>query len=319
MALHVSLYSRVSPGKSSPKKVRGFLALPGEIRNQIYGYYFESDFRCEVVAQGTSLEAQMPKTVKLWAANFQTTSPKLQHATQAKEEKPTTIRVSRRLGKYNTVQGLQTKWSTSLFAISLVCKLLHTETLPCMYRKTAFVFDAPKRITAFMALVPEAMLEHITVLELVYATYGAPAKCNDRIWQQKHIKSWNTACRLLSKRLTRLRVLTMHVKLNNDTPRFNLRETCFLPLLQFRRLGHQQHAALTTVNVDFRTPCLGSGFRGPPSLVQANVHLHKLFATCIQLAILGEKENMAMAGFDEAWEGRYHVWQHHLGFARTGW
>ena len=34
-----------------PKKIHGFLGLPGELRNRIYGYYFEMAFRAEFAAK----------------------------------------------------------------------------------------------------------------------------------------------------------------------------------------------------------------------------------------------------------------------------
>lgn len=321
MPTSTSLFSRARPGKPTIKKVRGFLSLPGELRNQIYQYCFEADrvFRCEIAAKGSKLveERTKKKTVKLWAGAFATDHQVLKYDAVVKKDDPPTviIRMSRQLGKYTAVQGLQTKWSTSLFAINLVCKQLHAETLPYIYTKTTFVFDASTRIINFLNVVPKTNLEHITKLHLHYTTYGCPRMLNDRIWQEKHNKSWISACSSASKKLTGLRTLKIWLFVTENAVRFNLREPWVSPLLQFRRRKWR----LDTVNIDFRTRWSGCTFDGRQEVARASEHLHRLFGGAIRDAILGAKEHEAMGAFKETWDGEYHMWQFHLGYARTGW
>jgi hypothetical protein len=327
-----SLFSRARPGTSTPRRVRGFLSLPGEIRNQIYQYCFDFEFRCEIAARGRQFETHKPCTVKLWAGAFQSRVQGLQYNSTTKPEAPITIRISRPLGKYTIVQGLQTKWIASLFAIHLVCKQIYTETLAVIYHKTVFVFDAPKRIASFLDTVTKPKLEYITKLQLHYTTYGCPKWTKDCVWQDKHHDSWIRACSAASKKLGNLRTLKIWMRVNHDPLRFDLRQSWVLPLLQFRRLTRAttydnptdsntrvQSKSLDNVEVDFQTPLSGCRFAGNNQLAKANEDLHWLFGRAIGKAILGAKAEVAMAHFNVAWEGEHAMWQHHLGFAKTGW
>jgi len=312
----MSFFSRARPGQPTTRRVRGFLGLPGELRNQIYQYVFQSDFRCEIAAKGSSFVQRRAKTVKLWAGAFATTTNKgIKYTSEVSQKPPITLRMSRQLGKYTAVQGLQTKWSTSLFAIHLVCKQLHAETLPWIYSKTTFVFDSSTRMSNFLNVVPKSNLDHITKFEMHYTTYGCPRLLDDCTWQAKHNKSWLAACNTASKKLTGLRTLKICLRVTENAPRFNLRQPWVLPLLQFRR----RKEGLDTVTIDFRTRRSGCSFDGREEVARASEHLHKLFGDAVRAAILGAKEEEAMSGFQAAWDGDYYMWQFHLGYASTGW
>ncbi|KAF2033746.1 hypothetical protein EK21DRAFT_57945 [Setomelanomma holmii] len=315
------LFSCARPGKPAIKKVRGFLSLPGELRNQIYRYYFEFEYRCEVAAKGSNFEAYKPRTIKLWAGAFQPDAQSLKYQLRLNNDDLRTIRISRSLGKYNIVQGLQTNWFNSLFALSLVCKQTYTETVPFLYKKTTFVFDAPNRITNFLNVVSNPKLEYITKLELHYATYGSPSWNKDRIWQEKHARSWTRALKDLSKKLVGLQELKIWICVNDYSPRFNLRESWVSPLLQFRRLvtTTPRRKALEAVKIVLRTRVSHWSFEGNQALVKASAALHRLFGQAISSAVLGAKEDEAIAAFEEAWNGKYAMWQYHLGFGKTEW
>jgi hypothetical protein len=321
MSPSTSLFSRARPNASPPKRVRGFLALPGEIRNQIYAYIFESQFRCEVTSKGAQFDKPQTRKVKLWAGSFQPSTQHLQYNSKAKEERPIIIRISRPLGKYNVVQGLQTNWFASLFAINLVRKQIYAETLVFIYHRTTFVFDTPKRLTNFLSTIPKSKLELITNLELHYTTYGCPKWTKDRVWQDKHGESWKRACNAAAKKLSNLRLLKISARIHHDPLRFDLRQTWVVPLLQFRRLTctPTHRKSLEVVKVVFRTRLSGSQFAGNHALAKASEDLHRLLGTAVGRAILGAKEEEAMAEFKSAWEGKYAMWQYHLGFGKTGW
>ena len=178
-----------------PKKSRGFLALPGEIRNHIYKCYFEPGRHCEIVAAGTDFRQQKqerkpPRTVRLRSG---LTSQKTQ-STDVDSASSTTVpsvtRFSRPLGKYNVAKGLQTNWHSSLCALSLVCKQVYAETVTLLYHTTVFVFDAPRRIANFLDVMTSVRLENITMLHLHYDTYGQPPWTRDVGWHEKHGLSW---------------------------------------------------------------------------------------------------------------------------------
>jgi hypothetical protein len=323
----ISLFSRARPGNPTTKKIRGFFALPGEIRNQIYQYCFQDGFRCEIVGKGCQFTSIKPKTVKLWSGAMQLKHHPRDYWGKSKNSRPLTVRITGRLGRYNIVQGLRTCWLDSLCALILVCKQIHTETLPLFYRRTTFVFEAPHRIINFFRVVPQQNLVNVTKLHLYYTTYGNPSSACDVVWQEKHVESWTRACKVTSKRLTYLRELEFEIWINDNAPKFNLRQRWLQPLLQFRRLtqnngnapSDQKHHTLETVAIKLRSRLWTSRFAMNSQLAIACKTLHRLFGRGISRAILGAKEEEAMAEFNNAWNGDYKMWQHHLGFARTGW
>ena len=178
------------PAMRPPKRQRGFLALPGEIRNQIYTYYFDQDYRCEVVAKGSQLKDWESRTIKLRSGLASCQDENVGLGARPNEIPPTVVRFSRPLGKYNIVHGLQTNWLSSLYALSLVCKQVYLETASFPYSKTVFVFDAPKRMYRFFGTVSSASLQQITKLYLHYNTYGPPERTNHQVWQDRHHQSW---------------------------------------------------------------------------------------------------------------------------------
>lgn len=327
------LFSRARPGPTAAK-ARGFMALPGEVRNMIYEYYFQADCRCEFAAKGCNFTQPKPRVVKLSTGLIRPKNNMFKSHTGVEDEQPITIRISRPLGKYNIVQDLQTSWPSSLYALNLVCKQVYTETIPFLYRKTIFVFDAPKRINAFLSIVSKPRLADITKLQLHYSTYGSPEASQDRVWQDKHRSTWLNACKAASKKLTNLQELEIWVQLNDCAPRFSLRESWVAPLLQFRRLtsspkysedaqtSQSSRGTLHIAKIHILTRWSKNpmaAFGGHRELAKACTDLHLLFGEAVSRAILGFREEESMAEFDAAWLGKYRMWQYHLQFAKTGW
>ena len=336
MGTSICLFSRARPGKPTTRKIRGFLALPGEIRNMVYEYYIQPDFRCEFAAKGYCFKQAKSRTVKL-LPNVHRTSHLYKDSTKPEEYGPTVIRISRPLGKYNVVQGLQTNWLASIYTLNLVCKQIHAETQEFLYQKTVFVFESPKRLTNFLTFISKPKLATITKLQLHYSTYGAPKSLDDLVWQEKHTKSWTRACSTASKKLLSLQELGFWVKVNHRPLRFNLHENWVKPLLQFRRLIRtpkladgtklsnslaEQQKKLEIVNVHIET-CWSRNsvvsFNHNKELARASSDLHLLFGRAVSLAILGAKEGEAMAEFNTAWRVTHQIWQYHLGFAKINW
>ncbi|KAG9377877.1 hypothetical protein PtrSN002B_002443 [Pyrenophora tritici-repentis] len=333
-----SLFSPVhTRGVYAPKKLRGFLALPAEIRNQIYNYYFEAENHCEITRKSHQPQQQKkPLTVKLCSALIAPTP--ISSAPDTSNTVPV-IRFTRCLGNYNIIQGLQTNWLGSLYALSLVCKQVYAETVTYMYLTTVFIFDAPKRMTNFFDVVSSTRLGCITKLQLHYDTYGHPKSTHNVIWQDKHGRSWHRVCKAASKKLVNLQSLTIWAQIHDCAPKFTLREKWIEPLLQFRRLNRQKDltrkaataesaqsigscSCLQSVTVHVQTRWSKNplaAFRNNRSLARASTALHLLYGQAISLAIMGAAEYEAMSGFKAAWEGEYAEWRYHLQFARTGW
>ncbi|USP75363.1 hypothetical protein yc1106_02637 [Curvularia clavata] len=326
------------PAMRSPKRQRGFLALPGEIRNHIYTYCFDRDCHCEILARGSQLKEQKSRTVKLRSGLASWRGKTLELGAQSNDIPPTVVRFSRPLGKYNVVHGLQTNWLSSLYALSLVCKQVYLETAIFVYSKTVFVFDAPKRMHSFFGTVSSVSLQQITKLHLHYDTYGPPERIDHQVWQERHRQSWIKVCKVASKQLVGLQELQVWVQLHDSAPKFNLREKWIQPLLQFRRLTTSQQlqrndhsgtaeaslrpVTLQTVEIHVRTRLSRNPlamFLNNHKLSRASTELHLLYGHAVSLAIRGAREEEAMAAFNAAWEGKHKRWNHHLQFARTGW
>lgn len=309
--------------------MQGFLDLPGEIRNRIYRDYFQDTYRCEYMEESRNA----PKTIKL-VSNARLRRPNqwcAQPSPIAKTEILLILRFPRRCGTYNG-QRTSEGWLDPHGALVLVCKQVHKEALPLLYQQIVFVFNTPRRITGFLRTVPKQNHHHVTKLHLYYTTYGHPYAASDVVWQDKHIESWVRACKSTSKSFKCLRELEIEICVNEDAPKFNLRQKWLQPLLQFRRLTcdsqkgpsgsalfDKKPRTLEKVFVKVRTRLWAHNFEGNVPLSKACKHLHRLFGQSISLAILGAKEEEAMAKFNVAWFDRYNIWQHHLGFAKTGW
>ncbi|KAL1642866.1 hypothetical protein SLS61_009496 [Didymella pomorum] len=258
-----------------------FLDMPGEIRNQIYQYYFQDHYRCELVGEGCDFDAYAPKALKQLS---------------------------------NTSQPMP-------------------KTLPLLYNQITFIFEAPRRVENFLRRMPQAIHNSVTKLHLYYTTYGSPAAASDVTWQEKHIESWARACKAAAKSLTCLRELNVDVWINEDAPKFNLRQKWLQPLLQFRRLTCdtqkdespvgtslvKRPKTLTAVQVRLKTRLWAHDFNYNPPVAKACKDLHRLYGIGISKAMLGAKEDEAMDLFKKGWEGKHKKWRHHLGFASTGW
>ncbi|KAF2263610.1 hypothetical protein CC78DRAFT_581326 [Lojkania enalia] len=329
------LFARNRSATSNLMKARGFLSLPGELRNRIYDYYFEEDFRIEVAAKGTRLMYRVPKFMKL-CLGIVNKATVYMHQERLQETTPRTLRMPRRLGRYKRIDGIVTDWSTSLCALVLVCKKVYYEAILFLYQNPTFVFAAPRRILNFLEFVQEDALGFIKKLQLHYNTYGSPFQAKDDTWASKHLCTWTTACKAASKKLVNLQKLEIWLKVNENPLCFDLRREWLKPLLQFRRLGNHKkavadketfpareihnHKRLRDVKVHFRTYWTGpQHFPQISELADASSDLHHLFAEAIVLAILGSSEEEAMSGFKKAWEGKYSRWRHHLNYSATGW
>lgn len=334
MSSSPSLFSRARPGKMTERKVRGFMGLPGEVRNMIYEYYFQDVVRCEVASKGRKFESVELHTVRLWSGLIHSEDKVFKYESKLVNEQPITIRISRPLGRYNIVRGLQTNWLASVHSLNLVCKQVYTETVVFLYRDTVFVFNAPKRIDNFLEITTKPNLANLTRLELHYDTYGDPKATQDRIWQDKHHESWLRACNTASKKLVSLQKLEVWIQSHHCAPRFNLREPWIAPLLQFRRLARVHQSAdtaesyrsrsviLESVQVHIRTRWSKSplvAFNGNRELARACTDLHLLFGEAVSHAVQGATAEQAMADFNAAWTCKYNPWRHHLQFASTGW
>ncbi|KAF2196307.1 hypothetical protein GQ43DRAFT_445245 [Delitschia confertaspora ATCC 74209] len=330
---HVASHAAQARKTSLTKTKTGFLHLPGELRNQIYGYYYhECGNRVQIAARGSPVLRSAPKGfIKLGGGIMDPDKPLKDYWSESSPSFTFTLRMPRKLGNYNRADGASTKWASSFSALLPVCKQVNMEVTALLYQNTTFIFDAPNRITNFLTIVPPSSLSNITKLNLQYATRGQPNLSKDVIWNTKHIGSWRRACRLVTKKVPKLQHLEICVHLN-DMPNFNPKADWVAPLLQFRRLttppkprteeasNNEQSLTtsfkpvLKTVKIALTSRYSQRDFFVQPELQRASEDLHVLFGYAISRIILGFPLEVAMDKFRQAWMDKYVRWQYHLSF-----
>ncbi|KAF2499202.1 hypothetical protein BU16DRAFT_453636 [Lophium mytilinum] len=309
----------------APKKTRtGFLDLPGEIRNYIYGYCFRPGNDLSLATAKAQLRPKPIKSIKL----CETLVSDDHHPTSSKKSAGGQALIQPRLlGKYIRIHGTHTNWKTSLHALLLVNKGIYTEVLPLFYAATTIHTASPTRLSNFFTHIPPGAAAWVRKLELTYTTYGHAHNAHLAHFRTKHFARWTELCRQAAKLMVGLEALRVWVHVTASPLHLNLRERWVAPLLQFRRLtvpnanrkdgagGHgTQNALLKHVKVE-----LSSAFTHPfkwahPGPETACFELHRLFGEAIARAMLGWSEKDAMVEWDEAWEETYKEWQHFLNF-----
>jgi hypothetical protein len=298
----------VAHGRPAKGEIRGFLGLPGELRNIIYAHYFEDEFRAELAPSGAIFDRLTPRTVTLCVPPSHH-----QYVPKSLESGPRTVRISRLLGRYKRIDGFRTKWTTSLSALILVCKKVYYETIKLLYRNTKFVFHSSRRILNFLDCVPAVNLSYITRLHLHYVPYGEPAVTSMRAYQEKHIKSWDMACKALAERLINLRELDIAVQFSMHHY-FSLGHAFLQPLYRFRTRQIAQSQSISSECTEetsipsggiesvkaqistLESRCLS----GPKPMRAAMLELHGLFNITVSRFILGWSELDAFADLDRA-------------------
>ncbi|KAJ4301163.1 hypothetical protein N0V90_003253 [Kalmusia sp. IMI 367209] len=336
MANKGNLIVQTKQVKHTLKKKRvGFLDLPGELRNQVYDYYFQQGFRCDFAGKKAQLGCPTRKVIKFCIGyNFRpSSSPEDNndnHKVVEDKTKDTTIeptvttlvRFSRVLGRYERIQGLDTRWSTSLTGLIFVCKQVYAETIGFFYKSTIFSFDSPNRVFNFLKVPSANSLASVTKIQLHYHTYGDPVKSEHLEWKQKHLHSWNRTCKAVAKQLVNLQCVDIWIRMNESVICLDIHAPCLKPVFYFRRRCDPAKTlakALIRANVHVDTIWSQPNAFTNPRLCLASVRLHQLFGQAISRLILGATQATAMADFNDAWENKYAQWHHHLDFARTGW
>ncbi|KAF1971456.1 hypothetical protein BU23DRAFT_536618 [Bimuria novae-zelandiae CBS 107.79] len=313
--------ARARSGVATKHKRPGFLGLAGELRNRVYRYYFEPGFKCEFAGKEAQLGTKPRKNVFKMYRNG---GIPRNDCNGQKEETAAipTVRFARVLGSYTRPAGLTTHWSTSLTALPFVCKTIYHETIPLLYATTAFSFDAPARIQAFLTVPKPLYLANVTRLELHYATYGDPIATEHIPFKHKHLTAWNRACKTAAKTLVNLHHLVVCVHVSESRVRLSPYEPWITPLSFFRRRQPPEKSIvknLATANVRVDTKWSRPDAFSNEALGSAARELHRLFGEAVGRIVLEATVEEAMADFENAWENGYARWQHHLQFARTGW
>lgn len=84
---------------------KGFLGLPGEIRNQIYDYYFHQGFKCEFAEKDAKLGRKQRDSLKFFMRKLNPCD--VQSLCEKRFAPTATVRFSRTLGMYIEITDLQ--------------------------------------------------------------------------------------------------------------------------------------------------------------------------------------------------------------------
>ncbi|KAF2441133.1 hypothetical protein P171DRAFT_367317 [Karstenula rhodostoma CBS 690.94] len=302
------------------KKRVGFLNLAGEIRNQIYEYYFQQGFKCEFAEKDAKLGHKRRDCLKFFSGKLR--SDDVYPICERNFTPVTTVRFSRVLGRYKRIQGLDTGWKTSLTGLIFVCKQVYTECICFFYLNTTFAFDSPNRIVNFLKVPSVTNLANVTKIQLHYHTYSDPKRSEDIRWKGKHLESWSRTCKTAARKLVNLQHIDIWVHTRETNVRLGIDEPYLKPISWFRKRRDPSKTiakALRTANVHIVTIWNRRGAFTDMRLQLASQHLHNLFEEAISCMILGATPEVAMEDFNYAWENQYTQWHHHLQFASTGW
>lgn len=284
------------------KKRYHFLNLAGELRNQIYGYVFDSGALVKMIPEGR-VERVTPSRGTFFKLSHNQLSYTPTTPQKKVESTPMpTLRCTRVLGKYNRVEALNTKWATSFSGLILTCRQVHREAILYLYASTTFSFHSPNRLHSFLTVVQPANLAAIKRLHLTHATYGQPYDPGHNVWKAKHDEKWARTCALAAANLPHLEELKISLDVLDVPLQFNLKAAWIQPLLLFGRL------ALKSAEVHLSSMYTSRPVSSPPSACrthEAYVALHQLFADAIGRKILGWDDDSAVEAYRTSCLGKY--------------
>lgn len=325
----------------------GFLDLPGEVRNQIYGYHFANGFRVVLTPKSP------PKNQKEIKFTFIRVSSTTKQTTKLPKEPVPTLRISRTLFKTRH-DALPLYEGNTFFSLMFACKQVHKETCPMFYEATVFRFETMRGFRSFLKGVPPQNLSAIKKLELSHHSYGEPHHPQFIPYKQRYDKVWHELCRSASQMLTGLKSLTLDLHIRECPLQFELYEPWVQPLLEFRRLNHvpvtpvlrkqpqkqspssdREHRSKkctvsSTKQLNLSTPLnelqltkikirITSGAERAhltqdihPGIISAYEYQRERFADAIKYMILGWDQKNAMAEYFHTYRTKHFRWRHFL-------
>ncbi|KAF2759225.1 hypothetical protein EJ05DRAFT_337533 [Pseudovirgaria hyperparasitica] len=228
---------------SKPRKQVGFSDLPGEVRNQIYGYYFQKRSRVELhtVPKRTTRKNPLPrKSNQTFIFVSPTADSRKVVYSPKKPSAQSTVHITRPLFKSChkiRSQYHDTKWSSSIGALFLVSRQLYEETIHFHYVNTTFVFDTSKRLRSFLTHVSTERLSAIRNIEVKHISYGEPQHPRDCVYKNKHDEKWEVLCADTARLMPSLRSLVVSWHVVECPMRFEVTEEWLKPLWAFNVLN----------------------------------------------------------------------------------
>ncbi|KAJ9668741.1 hypothetical protein H2201_000985 [Coniosporium apollinis] len=296
-----------------------FLEVAGEIRNQIYGYLFDSTTIIEMMPASAAyrilaVHAPARKNPNLYTQAKGTAAkpkpPRRRNAMDKTQKSPARICCSTVLGKHDRINIASTNWKTSVpgAALCLTSKQFYAECTAFLYASASFFFQSPNRVANFLTKTPQVYLDNVTRLQLEHVTYGEPIDPDNIVWKTKHDAKWAAVCAQAAAALPHLQELSIVLDVREVPLRFWPREAWIKPLLSFTTLlshtrpnpksgdpePHLQH-----VSVKIRSVYLKPDVFEDKKLTQACHALHWEFGKVVQRKILGWDDESAMLEYVE--------------------
>ncbi|KAF1987683.1 hypothetical protein K402DRAFT_305697, partial [Aulographum hederae CBS 113979] len=200
------------------KKPCRLLQLPGELRNQIWGYVYDRNYivKCDPEA----LQKKDPK-------GFAKKTPQLPRNTVM------LVYPLKLTSKKRAVQTIKPNWKTSLMALLLTNRQIHDEVLSFVYGCATFVFKDVARIRSFIRYIPSAALPFVTKLDITYTTYGEPRNYDDRVFKNRSDTNWERTCKLIANSFVGVRKLSLHLTVLDTPTIFTIDQKWIVPLMCF--------------------------------------------------------------------------------------
>ncbi|KAK3059769.1 hypothetical protein LTS18_010090 [Coniosporium uncinatum] len=293
------------PSKPTPRKKRCYvMELPGELRNQIYGYVFDGNIRVEMI------DSRATCCIK---AHFEEDKLRRRLFGRCPETSKYTyiIRYPRIPGKYKRVHGYNTNWKTSVpgYALMLANKQLSEEIPPFLYSTPTFLLRHANKLLRFINAGPARNLQRLTKLQLQHTTYGEPQYYENAIWKAKHANKWLRVCQLAAATFTGLESLDITLKVLDTPFRFSMKEAWLRPVFAFAPLAAAAASKTNPLHLSIRLHSTYTDFALPTDInawrqIQtakakrtAFRELHGAFAEAVRRVVVGWDEESALVEY----------------------
>ncbi|RMZ78184.1 hypothetical protein DV738_g3967, partial [Chaetothyriales sp. CBS 135597] len=186
----------------------GFLSLPPEIRNKVYGHIVPSS-RVLIVGNHPQKEVEQYKK-----------KHKCQRAPKFR------YRLNSLMLSNGDAQAV-----ADAAAFLRVCRVVRSEITSLLYNSTSFCFTTIKPINKFLNALSEDAKRHITQIEISYSAYGEPVWTKDEYWKMKSDWKWTMVCTRIEKELVGLRSINLSLHMSDWHFHLASNHRCFEPLV----------------------------------------------------------------------------------------
>ncbi|KAF2842786.1 hypothetical protein M501DRAFT_915309, partial [Patellaria atrata CBS 101060] len=272
------------------KKTSPLLAIPGELRNKIYAYIYDTHIVVEMLSSRDRKERSSLIKPKATICTSSTVdkprprwSPPLQQRTKPIETRGTLFR-------------------PTLAGLLLTCKQLNIEASVFFYAQTTFQFYTLNRLDNFLKVPTASTLALVNHLKLDFNTYGHPGETQWERYKEAHDASLLRIFTLTAQALPGLTTLSLILSVMDRPLRFTLAESWVAPLLAF---STTRNPRLKNVTVSLRSPWTKRKFMGKSAMWKTSVLTHAFFSQAIRRIITGSDEEKALVDYVRFIEQKY--------------